>query len=206
MATDAANSCSGRCIPGVFQSCRPKRFPKPEKRLSQSGSASNLFPKASFQSDSRKLLPKLPCKKAPQTPPPQQQMSCTAPQRCAHSCPPKLKPESYDSAHVFTKNVPKAILQSGYRWPQNCYAWPGKLFPKAASNSCFLKLLPQSKAVFCSDCPSMLLQCREVSPNVRKLFFKAPLQSGCPKAAVPQNNSPHVFLTATPESCSQSCP
>jgi hypothetical protein len=194
------------------------------------GAAPQVFSKAAVQSGSRNLKsgcrkaallqtcsPKLVFKASPEScspscrakrlrkPPPQKQMSCAAPQRCAHSCPPKLLPESFDSAHVFTKNVPKAILQSGYRWPQNCYAWPGKLFPKAASKSCFLKLLPQSKAVFCSDCPSMLLQCREVSPNVRKLFFKA-LQSGCPKAAVPQNNSPHVFLTATPESCSQSCP
>ena len=185
MATDAANSCSGRS-PGVFQSCRPKRFPKPEKWLSQSGSASNLFHKASFQSDSRKLLPKLPCKKAPQTPPPQKQMSCAAPQRCAHSCPPKLLPESFDSAHVFTKNVPKAILQNGFRWPQNCYAWPRKLFPKAASKSCFPKLLPQSKAVFAATVRQCYFNAAKFLPMSESCSSKHPCKAVAPKRLFPR--------------------
>ena len=196
------------------------------------GAAPQVFSKAAVQSGSRNL--KSGCRKAAllQTCSPKLVFKAT-PESCSPSCrakrlrkPPFPKnrcpallhkdvptavlqsccPKASILQTCLPKNVPKAILQSGYRWPQNCYAWPGKLFPKAASKSCFLKLLLQSKAVFCSDCPSMLLQCREVSPNVRKLFFKAPLQSGCPKAAVPQNNSPHMFLTATPESCSQSCP
>ena len=195
------------------------------------GAAPQVFSKAAVQSGSRNLKsgcrkaallqtcsPKLVSKRLPKAapqatvqkgsanPPSPKQMSCTAPQRCAHSCPPKLLPESFDSAHVFTKNVPKAILQSGYRWPQNCYAWPGKLFPKAASKSCFLKLLPQSKAVFAA--------------TVRQCYFNAanflPMSEGCSskhwKAVAPKRLFPRTTLhtwsslTATPESCSQSCP
>ena len=216
------------CTPGVFQSCHPKRFPTPKKRLSQSGSASNLFFKASFQSDSRKLLSKLPCKKAPQTPPPQKQMSCYAPQRCAHSCPPKLLPESFDSANVFTKNVPKAILQSRYRWPQNCYSWPGKLFPKAASQSysrnrklsfaatvrqCYFnaaKFFPMSES--CSS----KHPCKAVAP--KRLFPRTTLHTCssqrppkaapkvAPKAAVLQSCCEKLLLKASPQSWSCNAP
>ena len=35
-----------------------------------------------------------------------------------------------------------------------------------------------------------------------KLFSKAPLQSGCPKATMLQTYSPKLFSKATPESCS----
>ena len=41
----------------------------------------------------------------------------------------------------------------------------------------------------------------QLLPNFRKLFSKAPLQSGCPKAML-QTCSPKLFSKATPESCS----
>ena len=124
--------------PQCFQSCRPKRFPKPEKRLSQSGSASNLFPKASFQSDSRKLLPKLPCKKAPQTPP--------SPKTDVLRCSTKMCPQLSSKAvarklrfckRVYQKMSPKPFCKAatdGPRiatpGPENCFQ---KRLPKAAS-------------------------------------------------------------------------
>ena len=42
----------------------------------------------------------------------------------------------------------------------------------------------------------------QLLPNFRKLFSKAPLQSGCPKAAMLQTCSPKLFSKAAPESCS----
>ena len=42
----------------------------------------------------------------------------------------------------------------------------------------------------------------QLLPNFRKLFSKAPLQSGCPKATMLQTCSAKLFSKAVPESCS----
>ena len=72
--------------------------------------------------------------------------------------------------------------------------------------------MPLPKAVVLqSNCPSMLLQCRNVAPhswllpNFRKLFSKAPLQSGCPKAT-PKSCSPKLSPMMLPKAAVlQSC-
>ena len=48
--------------------------------------------------------------------------------------------------------------------PPSCSSCPGKLFPEAASQSCFLKLFPKS-VVFQSNYSSILLQNRKITPH-----------------------------------------
>ena len=71
------------------------------------------------------------------------------------------------------------------------------MLSKATPQSCrSSKQLSVNAAAKPQSCSPQLL------PNFRKLFSKAPLQSGCPKAAMLQTCSPKLFSKATPESCS----
>ena len=94
------------------------------------------------------------------------------------SCSPKLLPQSSNSANLFTKTAPQNILQSGSR----------KLRPKIATESCSPKLL-FFKAIVRQSCSGKLAKAAPQS-CFPKLYPKASLQSGCPKAAMLQTCSP----------------
>ena len=120
------NNCSSKLFRKACQSCSLKLLPKavPQstsaKRLTQSGYASNLFPKAILQSGSRKLLPKV----------------------AAESCSPKLRPKAtpqrcspFKAAVQSCSGSPKLLPKAA---PQTCST---KLFPKAVPQTCYRKLL-----------------------------------------------------------------
>ena len=124
------NNCSSKLFRKACQSCSLKLLPKavPQstsaKRLTQSGYASNLFPKAFpkaiLQSGSRKLLPKV----------------------AAESCSPKLRPKAtpqrcspFKAAVQSCSGSPKLLPKAA---PQTCST---KLFPKAVPQTCYRKLL-----------------------------------------------------------------
>ena len=196
------------------QSCSPKLLRKAAPKVV----AENCFPKLLL-----KLLPKgskgasqswgsskLPCKVVPQ------------------SCSPKLFPG--DVPKVVPKAVlqnycPKAAIQQTYyqnvspkplcKAAPESYApklptCPRKLFPKAASQSCFLKLHPKV-VVLQSNCPSMLLQSRKVAPHncspiaqiyFPKYLYKAIAPNRLCFKPLPQSYSPKRL----PKAASQSCP
>ena len=119
------------------------------------------------------------------------------------SCSPKLLPQCYNSANLFTKTAPQNILQSGSRKlrpkiaTESCspkllffkaivrQSCSGKL-AKAAPQSCFPKQLPEAASQSCT--PKHL--CKAVAPKL--LCFKP----------VPQGGSPKLFSKEAPESCS----
>ena len=114
----AAPSCSLKLLPkAVPLRCSTKLCPK-------------LFSKA-VAPKLRKAAPKVVAARSCQR---SGKLSKVAPQSCypklfpvaPQSCSPKLLPESCDSANLFTKTAPKAILQSGSQ----------KLLPKVATESC----------------------------------------------------------------------
>ena len=151
------------CCPKGAESCAPKLLPKiaPQSCVliatPQRCSPKLRFFKAAVQSSSSKLLPKA----APQSCSP-----CAAPQSCAQ----KLFSKAVARKLRFCKPVyqhvsPKPFCTAA---PDSCapklLSLPRQLFPTAASKSCFL--MPLSKAVVLqSNCPSMLLQCRNVAPH-----------------------------------------
>ena len=189
------------------------------------GAAPQVFSKAAVQSGSRNLKsgcrkaallqtcsPKLVFKATPEScspscrakrlrkpPPPQKQMSCAAPQRCAHSCPPKLLPESFDSANVFTKKCPQS--HSAKRLPMAPELL--RLARKIVSKSGFQKLLPKATPAI----ESYFLQRLSVNATSMPRSFsqcpKAVLQS-TPAKRLPQSGcSPEQLSTRVPHSDSR---
>ena len=141
------------------------------------------LPKAAPQSCCRKLLPKVTFTKVLHKPEIFQAavQSCSskllpkaAPQSCSPALLHKLCPKLFSKAVArnlrFCKPVyqhvsPKPFCTAA---PDSCapklLSLPRQLFPKAASKSCFLMPLPKA-VVLQSNCPSMLLQCRNVAPH-----------------------------------------
>ena len=156
------NAVLQSCCPKAAESCSPKLLPKiaPQSCVliatPQRCSPKLRFFKAAVQSCSSKLLPK------------------AAPQSCSPALLHKLCPKLFSKAVArnlrFCKPVyqhvsPKPFCTAA---PDSCapklLSLPRQLFLKAATKSCFLMPLPKA-AVLQSNCPSMLLQCRNIAPH-----------------------------------------
>ena len=154
-ATAQPKSCSPQLLPkAALQSCYRK--PRPKEAPQNSKAAARSCLKAGPES-----CPKLFPGAAPQEVVPQ-------------SCSPKLLPQSWDSANLFTKTAPQSHS--------------AKQLPKAAPQSCYQKLLP--KAAVQSYCPKVAIL-QTYSP---KQLPKAILQRG-------STCSRKLLLKAAPRSC-----
>ena len=194
----APHSCSPKLLFGVATESRvPKKLrqtPNSKAAPRSCLSSPKRLPKAILQSDTRKLHPKV----------------------ATENCSPKLLLQTWDSSNLCPKAAPQSY--SAKRLPKASCHWKLLLLPKvackAAPESCPPKLLffkaivPQNcSGKFAKDAPQAVP--RSCFP---KLLPKAPLQSGCPKAATPQRYSPNrlpkaaLFTKTAPQSYSAKRP